>query len=186
MNENVLKKSDTLRLVAILFIISVVTSLLLGLVYIITEGPIAESKLKKTSEAMQAVLPAEEYVVEAYNGEDTHVQSISRAMINGEQVGWVVEVAAAGFSGTINMVVGIDMEGTVSEVSIVSMSETSGLGSNAKNESFRDQYAGQNGQSAVDKDGGDIQSLTGATVTSRAVTQGVNSAIAAAAEMNAT
>ena len=79
------------------------------------------------------------------------------------------------------MVVGVDLAGTVTGVSIVSMAETSGLGDNAKKESFRSQFVGGSGQLAVTKDGGTIDALTGATVTSRAVTSGVNTAIAAAA-----
>jgi len=63
------------------------------------------------------------------------------------------------------------------------MSETSGLGANAAKESFRSQFAGKSGSVAVTKDGGDIDALTGATITSRAVASGVNSALAAVAEL---
>jgi len=64
-------------------------------------------------------------------------------------------------------------------VAIVDMSETSGLGANASKESFRSQYIGLKEEAAVTKDGGEIEALTGATVTSRAVTRGVNAALAA-------
>jgi electron transport complex protein RnfG len=66
---------------------------------------------------------------------------------------------------------------------IVSMSETSGLGANAKEESFRDQYIGGSGPFSLTKNGGTIEALTSATVTSRAFTAGVNAALAAAESM---
>ena len=68
-------------------------------------------------------------------------------------------------------------------VSIVSHAETSGLGANATKEAWRAQFIGKSGTLAVTKDGGEIEALTGATITSRAVTSGVNSAIAAVAEL---
>ncbi len=81
------------------------------------------------------------------------------------------------------MVVGIAADGAVSGVSIISMSETSGLGANAAKEGFRSQFAGKSGTLAVNKDGGEIDAITGATITSRAVTRGVNAALAAVAEL---
>ena len=81
------------------------------------------------------------------------------------------------------MVVGVGTDGTVTGVSISSMSETSGLGANASKESFRSQFVGKSGVLAVSKDGGEIDALTGATITSRAVTSGVNTALVVASEM---
>ena len=100
--------------------------------------------------------------------------------------GYVVEVAPAGFGGAITMMVGILPDGTVNGISIVSHTETAGLGSVAgadtsAGQSFRDQFVGQSGSLAVDKDGGTIDSITSATITSRAVTNGVNAALAAVA-----
>ena len=80
-------------------------------------------------------------------------------------------------------IVGVDNSGTVTGVSITKHSETSGLGANATKEAWRAQFIGKSGTLAVTKDGGEIEALTGATITSRAVTSGVNSAIAAVAEL---
>ena len=183
MNETAAKKNSSMpRLVLILFAISVFTSLLLGIVNYITEGPIAESKAKKTTEAMLVVMPADEYVQESYTGIDAMVQSISRAMRGGEQTGWVVGVNPSGFGGAIDMVVGVDKNYLVTGISIIKMTETSGLGANANKDEFKNQFVAQGAGLAVNKDGGTIQALTGATVTSRAVTDGVNSAIQAAME----
>ena len=81
------------------------------------------------------------------------------------------------------MMVGVDTSGTVTGVSIVSHEETSGLGANATREEFRSQFVGATGSVAVTKDGGTIDALTGATVTSRAVSNGVNAALNAVASL---
>jgi electron transport complex protein RnfG len=86
------------------------------------------------------------------------------------------------------MAVGVDGAGQVTGVQIISHTETSGLGANAAansaaGQSFRDQFLGATGQLAVTQDGGTIDALTGATMTSRAVTQGVNAALACAAAL---
>ena len=92
-------------------------------------------------------------------------------------------VTPSGFGGEISMAVGVDKSGAVTGVSIIQMSETSGLGANAQRESFRSQYVGKSGSVALKKQGGEIDALTGATVTSTAVTKGVNAALQAAAEL---
>jgi electron transport complex protein RnfG len=138
MNEQSSKKTPGMaKLVLVLFVICVITSLLLGMVNYITEGPIAESKAEKTSAAMQAVMPADEYTEDTYPGSDPLVQSVSRAMSGGTQVGWVIGVSPSGFGGAIDMVVGVDMNGLVTGISIVKMSETSGLGTNANKDGLK-------------------------------------------------
>ncbi len=166
------------RLTVTLLLITVVVAGLLGGVNAITEGRIAELKAEKTRAAMREVLPADDYVPADC---DEDVLAIYAARSGGSHAGWVVELESAGFGGTIDMVVGVGADGKVTGVSIVSMKETSGLGDNAKKEGFRSQYIGQSGTLAVTKDGGTIDALTGATITSRAVTRGVNAAQAAAA-----
>ena len=66
---------------------------------------------------------------------------------------------------------------------LTSTAETSGLGSKASDPAFKDQYVGKGGTLAVDKDGGEIAAISGATITSRAVTAGVNSALAAVGQL---
>ena len=128
---------------------------------------------------MREVLPSGAYEELGYSGADSTVKTVYRA-----DSGYVVEVTPSGFGGEIDMVVGISADGTVTGVSIISMSETSGLGANATKEGFRAQYLGKTGALAVSKDGGEIDALTGATITSRAVTRGVNSALTAASELS--
>ena len=105
--------------------------------------------------------------------EDSAVTAAYRA---GDR-GYVVRVAPNGFGGAIDMMVGVDVSGAVTGVAIVSQSETASLGANCTREDFRAQFTGKTGTLSVSKDGGEIEALTGATVTSRAVTEGVNTAL---------
>lgn len=175
MSEKKKSASSTSSLILVLFVICAICALLLGLVNMITVDPIAASTKAKTEAAMQAVLQADQYDEVTYTGGDSIVTAVYQA----GDAGWVVQVAPSGFGGAISMVVGVNSDGTVSGVSIIKMSETSGLGANATKESFRSQYVGLSGTLAVTKDGGTIDALTGATITSRAVTKGVNSALEA-------
>ena len=167
------------KLAGTLLLISAIVAGLLGLVNYVTADRIAALNAEKTAVSMQEVLPAGSYTELGYSGEDSTVATIYEA----EGQGYVVEVIPSGFGGEIDMVVGVSNEGTVTGVAIISMSETSGLGANATKESFRSQYIGKTGTQAVSKDGGEIDALTGATITSRAVTRGVNSALAAVEEL---
>ena len=167
-----------IRTVVTLLLFAAVVAGLLGLVNHITEQRIAEYKANKIQEAMKTVLPAREYSELNYDGEDI----VSKVFRAGDE-GWIVIVTPSGFGGMIEMMVGVDRGGAVTGVSIVSMSETSGLGANAARESFRSQYIGKTGSVKLKKQGGDIDALTGATVTSTAVTRGVNAALAAVQDL---
>ena len=171
----------TLRLAVILFAFAAVVAIALGFVNKITSDRIAAFNEEKTAAAMRAVLPADSYT----RVEDSAAEKIDlvQEIYAAGDRGWVVMVTPSGFGGELNMAVGVDKSGTVTGVSIIKMSETSGLGANANRESFRSQYVGKSGSVALKKQGGEIDALTGATVTSTAVTKGVNAALTAAAEL---
>ena len=179
MTEPEKKPESPARLTLVLLSITLATSLLLGLTDYITRDRIREIYIEKTASAMREVLPADEYTESDYSGSDSLVKGVCLAYIGGDIGGYVVEVAPSGFGGAVNMVVGVDPDGVVTGVAVTGMTETSGLGSAAAGEGFRNQYVGGNGGFAVNKDGGDIDALTGATITSRAVTDGVNAAVKA-------
>ncbi len=179
-----------LRLTVVLFLITAVVAGLLGLVNYVTKDKIAQINQEKTSAAMNAVLPADSYTPVEQLPVDAPetVAAAYTASTGGSLTGYVVEVKPTGFGGEIDIMVGVDTAGAVTGISIVSHSETASLGAvaaenNAKGESFRQQFVGSSGTLAVSKDGGTIDALTGATVTSRAVTGGVNDALACAAQM---
>ena len=171
-----------LRLSLTLLAITAFVALALAGVNALTAEKIAQEKQAKMLAAMEQVLPGAQGLESvAFTDETGTVKTVYKC-----EAGYVVEVNPAGFGGTITMMVGILPDGTVNGVSVVSHTETAGLGSvaaanTAAGESFRQQFVGQSGQLAVDKDGGTIDSITSATITSRAVTAGVNAALAAVA-----
>ena len=173
------KEPGLAMLVVVLTAISLITALLLGAVNMITAPQIALNTEKKTAEAMQKVLPTEDgvYTPVEYTGEDSTVQAVYQA----GDAGYVVQVKpATSFSGTFVVMVGVGSDGACTGISIV---ETSGLGSNAGKPDWQAQFVGQSGKVSVTKDGGEINALTGATITSRGVCESVTSALAAAASL---
>lgn len=182
-----LKKSDIpniIKTAVILFLITGIAALILAVVNNFTAPIIAENSAKKQEEAMQRVLKDAEFSKEnlADKAEDGDVSEIYEAQKDGAAAGYVVMVNPNGYNGAISMVVGIDTEGKVSGVDIISQSETPGLGANCVKEEFKDQFIGKSGEiSVVKNDAGDdeIDAITSATITSKAVTSGVNKALAA-------
>ncbi len=168
-----------LRLSVTLLVITAVVAVALAGVNQLTAQRIEAIAQQKMQAAMEQVLP-----------NAGNLQSVAFADSTGtvrtvyaSDAGYVVEVAPNGFGGAISMMVGILPDGSVNGVSIVSHTETAGLGSVAAADTsagiaFREQFIGQHGGLAVDKDGGEIDAITSATITSRAVTAGVNAALA--------
>lgn len=174
------KEPGMAQLVLVLFAISAVVALLLGVTNMVTDPYIKANEKAKNDAAMAAVLPADSYTQVDYAGSDKTVEAVYQA---GDK-GWVVQVSPAGsFSGTLTIMVGVDNGGVVTGVEVVKTGETSGLGANAGKPAFKGQFAGKSGTLAVSKDGGEIDAITGATITSRAVTNGVNTAVQTAASM---
>lgn len=161
-----------LRLTLTLFLITTIVAGLLGLVNYVTANTIAEQIAQKAENAMRQVLEAD-----GYEPLDVPEDSAVTAAYRAGDKGYVVRVAPNGFGGAIDMMVGVDVSGAVTGVAIVSQSETASLGANCTREDFRAQFTGKTGTLSVSKDGGEIEALTGATVTSRAVTEGVNTAL---------
>ena len=175
--------NSSARLVIVLFLISAIVALCLGLVNYITADRIEAIKAEKTAAAMAEVMPGG-YEFQAVTAEWADpVVSAYAALSGADTQGYVVEVVIAGSQGDIDMLVGVDLEGCVTGVAIVDMQETAGLGDKAADADWRSQFVGASGQVAVTKDGGTIDAITGATVTSRAVANGVNAALTAAGSL---
>lgn len=178
----------------ILTVITLVSGLLLGLAYEVTKDPIAQSEENAKREAWQAVFPDADLTAFEETDVDTDVADQVIAdlgidatidevcTVDGGDTGYVITATdSEGYGGDIQVVVGITADGTVSGISFLSISETAGLGMNAQNESFYGQYVGvQTDHFYVSKDGGEgepIDAISGATITSRAVTGAVNAAL---------
>ena len=179
-NENIVMY--VLRLALTLFIIGAVVAAVLAGVNSVTAPAIAQLQYEKTQEAIQAVLPGGGEEIDFTD--DTGLVSV---VYKGE-AGYAVQVAPGGFDGPITMMVGIDFEGNVLGISVIKHTETAGLGAVAAaktsaGEAFRGCFVGQSGSVAVTKDGGSVEAITGATITSRAVCDGVNAALDCIAKM---
>lgn len=177
----------------ILTLITVIAGVGLGLVYEITKEPIAQAQDAAKKEAWQAVFPEadvndfEAIDVDA-DAADAAVKAVgANATVDevckvGEDGYVVTTTDKEGYGGNIQITVGITADGTVNGVSILSISETAGLGMKAKEPAFYEQYVGkQTEKFAVAKDGGEgepIDAISGATITTRAVTGAVNVALA--------
>ncbi|MDO5153778.1 MAG: RnfABCDGE type electron transport complex subunit G [Eubacteriales bacterium] len=171
-----------LRLALTLLLITSVVAIALAGVNSITAPKIAALNAQKTQEAIEAVLPGGGEEV-AFTDDTGLVTTVYQG-----NAGYAVQVVPSGFNGGITMMVGIDQSGTVLGISIISNSETAGLGAVAAantsaGEAFRGQFVGTSGSVAVSKDGGQLDAITGATITSRAVCTGVNAALACVANM---
>ena len=170
-----------LRLSFILFLICAITAGILGVVNEVTKERIYLQKNAKTIEAYAAVLPAERYEELSFDRSAfPTVDSVSKAA---NDAGYVVQTTVSGAQGSITMVAGVDKDFLCTGISIIEHSETSGLGANAASSgevgvNFRAQFVGQGEDIALSKAGGSIEALTGATITSNAVTEAVATSIA--------
>ena len=170
--------------IALLIICLVATTLLAG-TNMITKEKIAQNASEKETASRMLVLPeGKEY------GEVTTLDSGITYCIGtneaGEEVGYVFTSGAKGYGGTVGVMVGIDMDGVITGVEILSHSETPGLGANAVKPDFKDRFIGKTGALTVDKvsnEGQNIQAITAATITSKAVTNAVNAVLAAYEEI---
>ena len=177
----------------ILTIITVIAGGLLGLVYEITKEPIRIAQDNAKKAAWQSVFPkATENDFEPVDVEQDIASDIIQTLdVNAEineacivkDRGYIVTTTSKdGYGGDVKITIGITNEGEISGVSFLSISESPGLGIKAKEPEYYNQYVGKTTDSFyVSKDGGDgesIDALSGATITSRAVTEAVNVAIA--------
>jgi len=168
------------KLTGTLLGICAVVALLLGIVNSLTEPVIRKMQEEKTAAAMAQVLAADDYRAKTVSHEN--VSAMYEAVSGGEVVGHVVEVTTNGFGGAINMVVGVDMEGKVTGVSVIKDTETANLGTKVtRTQSVLDRFIGLGGTITVNSGENRFDGVTGATVSSKAVAEGVNTALAAVA-----
>ena len=164
-----------LRLALTLLAITGVVAVCLAGVNMVTAPAIEALNAQKTQEAIEKVLPGGGEVIDF---PETSLVSTVYA----SETGYAVEVTPGGFDNTITMMVGVDKSGSVQGISVISHTETAGLGAVAAagtpaGEAFRNEFVGASGSVAVTKDGGDVDAITGATITSRAICVGVNAAL---------
>lgn len=199
-NKKKLIKSELIRDAIALFLITLVSGLALSYVYEITKEPIAEQLVQKTLKANQAVFTdassfeedeelmklVESTDLPSMNADYTGVSidGISKALdSNNEMIGYNITVSTSnGYKDGIKIVYGYSKDGTIKGVEFLAISETAGLGMKAQDPEFKDQYLDKNvTQFVVTKVGAaseeEIDSISGATITSRAVTNAINAGI---------
>ena len=190
---------DYIRLSGVLLIICAIAAVLLGLTNEITFEKIADQIEKANNEARQIVLPAADEFIKLdaaalatilENPDNSIVRDIYEAKTGGSLTGYTVMVAPKGYGGTIQMIVGVDVNGAVQGVKIGTNNETPGLGKNAEKPTFSEQFKNKTWDSQINviKSGtpkeNEISAIAGSTITSRGVTEGVNKAMAVAKELS--
>ena len=172
-------ESSLKNMVLVLFTITLISSAAVGGVYMITKEPIAQAKVAAVNNALQQVLP--EY--EATTSQTIEVNSLPivahTATVADKAVGYAIEsISKNGFGGAVRLMVGFDTKGNIININVLEQKETPGLGTkmaedgNALLLSLKDKNAAEVNMT-VKKDGGDIDALTAATISSRAYTEAV-------------
>lgn len=196
------KSSDTkvmLKEALVLFVITLFAGLILGFVYELTKDPIKAQEEKAVKEACQKVFAqANDFVVYEYTpsaevtsqAEENGIKigTVYQALDNtGAVAGYVVETTSTrGYGGNIVLYTGVAMDGTVNDVSILTISETPGLGMQAEKVLIPQFHEKQVDSFSYTKTGSrtdsEIDAISGATITTKAVTNAVNSALSVAAQ----
>ena len=179
---------------AVLLVITLVAGFLLGLVYDITLEPIAHQEELANAKACQEVFSDATDFTDVQTDMDTLNQNLKENGLDyvtvdavmeasddsGQMLGYVLTVTdSEGYGGDIQLSMGVRMDGTLNGISILSISETAGLGMNADTDAFKGQFADKNvEQFTYTKNGAsadnEIDAISGATITTNAVTNGVN------------
>lgn len=173
---------DIFKLGATLFGISAVAALALGATDQLTAPKIEEISIQANNEARQIVLPQATEFKKIEGIEQGIISEVYSGNENGEVVGYTVKTLPSGYGGEMEVIVGISSEGKITGVNIGSHAETPGLGSKAADDEFKGQYEEKNAEPLEVVKGkvtseNQIQAISGATITSKAVTDGVNAAI---------
>ncbi len=179
-------KSTLINMVLVLFAITAIAAASVGGIYLLTKEPIAIATENAKKEALAQVLPTFEQTTMStlsMDGLDLEVYTATAA--SGEVVGYAINTATmSGFSGLFRLMVGLDTDGTVINVNVLSHSETPGLGSKMADEgnsllmSVKDKKINDINW-GMSKNGGDIDALTAATISSVAYSDAVERAMKA-------
>jgi len=177
---------DIFRLIVVLTCICIASAIALAKVYDLTKGPIAHQKRLEVLRAIKAVLPPydnepDRDMVKVPMGVDKKGAEIQGVFYRGRKEGRLTGVALKvsspeGYGGTIEVMVGLLPDGTVHGIEVLSHLETPGLGAKIREAKFKDRFKKRslsNTKWAVKKDAGDIDGITGATISSRAVIKAV-------------
>lgn len=175
---------EIVKLGLILFLVSAVAAAALAYSNAVTKGPIEESKRLADTETRKTLIKEADnfnQLTIENQGDYPLITEVYEGVKGDELCGFIFKTAPKGYAGPVEVLIGIKADGTIAGVSIGSHKETPGLGSKAANVKFNGQYSGKNAVLKVIKSGtpkdDEILAISGATITSKAVTSGVNEAL---------
>jgi len=172
-------RDNNFKMVLVLSIIAAIAAFVLSFVYSSTKDKIAEAYRQEFLRALVKVLPK-------YNNEpDKDIKKVEGknlyvAKKDGQIVAYAIKTTSSkGYSGDIDVLLGVSVDGKITGIEIIKHAETPGLGSKIENESFKQSFKGLtvNDKIAVKKDGGVIDQFSGATISPRAVSEAVSSGL---------
>ena len=181
-------KSTLFNMVMVLFVITLLASAGVGAVHMITDEPIAEARVKATREALKQVLPEFDETEVLRDTIENLPVTVHTASEKGRVVGYAVEsMTKNGFSGVIRLMVGFAPDGQILNIRVLEQAETPGLGTKMVDAGnpLEKSFVGRNPAQmklGVKKDGGDVDALTAATISSRAYVDAVSRAYKAYCE----
>jgi len=167
----------SIKIVVVLTAICVMIALLLAVVNNLTKDVIAENAVREQKEAILALFPEGEGVIE-YDKNGTTVYVVTKS---GELIGYCIPSTGAGFGGEISAMIGFDTSSAVSGIKITAMSETAGVGTKVKNDTFLSRFFGKSEPVTI---GETVDGISGATFSSKGVAQAVNNAMAVGVDVN--
>lgn len=180
---------ETIKLILVLVAFCTASGFLLALANTVTKQPIEAAKKAELITALHKVLPEYDNNITAdtkvFKDQEGGERTFYVASLQGTYVGTAFRCASKnGYGGTIEVLIGVLSDSTINDVEILlADKETPGLGSKVKEPGFRDQFKGRSASdikwAAIKKDGGQVDSITGATISSRAVTEAVRSGLQA-------
>ena len=171
-----------LHLGGTLFAVTAITGLILGVVEHYTSQAIARVEAEARNAAFRIVMPAGENF-ETFELKDSEfISDVQKATDKNGTVGWCLTVGSKGYGGIVNFIVGVTKDGAVKAINILNHSETPGLGAKSTEPEFYTQFNDKDTLplkvvkgAASNPD--EISAISGATITSNAVTSGVNAAV---------
>lgn len=165
---------EIIKLGLILLVITSVAGLVLGGVNSMTAGIIEERAIEESMEAIETFFPDSDDAGILDDGDMLAydlVEEIYEVFEGDNLVGFTIKTVANGYDGPIEILTGINMDGEITGIEILSQSETPGLGDRITEEDFKDQFEGQSSDTELE-----VDALSGATVSRNAVVNGVNAA----------
>ena len=176
------KESTLFNMVSSLVVVTLIASTALGYVYELTKGPIAEAKLAKKIRSIDEVVveydnnPVDEMYKISIEGSEDSLEVYPAKKGDKLMASAIRSFSPKGYGGNVWLMVGLLPDGNIQNMAVLEHKETPGLGTKMNDYEFKKQFFGKNPSSfnlKVEKDGGDVDALTGATITSRAYGQAI-------------